>query len=347
MELTAGDIAATLGVAVDGDPSTPVTGLAAISEAGPGKLTFCLGPKYAAALPTTDAAAVLVFPEYGGVCPAALIRVPDPYAAFVRILKLFRGDCPPRDPGIHASAIIDATARLGRDVSIGPLCVIEADAVLGDGVTLGPGTYVGPGSSIGAGSYLHPQVTVRENVSLGERVIVHSGTVIGSDGFGYLNHQDGHTKIPQVGSVVIEDDVEIGANSAIDRGTFGATRIGRGVKIDNLVHIAHNVTVGEHSILVAQVGVSGSTRIGHHVTLAGQVGIVGHIAVGDGAQIGAQAGVTKTVPKGSRVSGYPAMEHDRARRLNAYYRRLPNLFDQMKQLEARIQELEREREEIL
>jgi UDP-3-O-[3-hydroxymyristoyl] glucosamine N-acyltransferase len=185
-------------------------------------------------------------------------------------------------------------------------------------------------------------VTVLHEIEIGERVVLHSGVVVGSDGFGYLTKDGVHEKVPQVGTVVVEDDVEIGANAAIDRGTLGATRIGRGVKIDNLVHIAHNVTVGEHSLLIAQVGISGSTRIGHHAVLAGQVGVAGHVEIGDGAMVGAQAGVSKSVPAGTKVSGYPAMEHDRARRLNAYYRRLPRMQQRIRELEERLERLEQQ-----
>jgi len=287
-----------------------------------------------------------VLPGFKGSSPAALLRIDDPYLSFLRILKLFHPDVPARSRGVHPSSVVDPAAHLGENVAVGALCVVEAGARLEDGVTLAPAVFVGAGSTIGRDSYLHPNVTVREGVTLGERVIVHSGTVLGADGFGYLSRSGTHEKIPQIGRLVIEDDVEIGANVTVDRATLGETRIGRGVKIDNLVHIAHNVTVGEHSLLVAQVGISGSTRVGKHATLAGQVGIAGHITVGDGAMVGAQAGVTKTVPPGSRVSGYPAMDHDRARRLHAYYRRLPFLFEEIRRLQDRVQELEREKEGI-
>jgi UDP-3-O-[3-hydroxymyristoyl] glucosamine N-acyltransferase len=206
---------------------------------------------------------------------------------------------------------------------------------------------VGAEAEIGEGSYLFPNVTVLHRVRLGKRVIVHASSVIGSDGFGYLQREGLHEKIPQLGTVVVDDDVEIGANVAIDRATLGETRIGKGVKIDNLVHIAHNVTVGDGTLVIAQVGISGSTQIGTSVTIAGQAGVAGHIKVGDGATIGAQAGVTKPVAAGERVSGYPAMDHERARRLNAYYRRLPGLYDQIQALEERVRELERERERVL
>ena len=346
MEIKVRDIAAQVGAAVDGDEDASVTGVAGISDAGPGHLTFCAKAEFAPLVLTARATAVLVPTDFVGSSTAALLRVPDPYLSFLRVLRLFHRDVPDRPRGIHPSAVIDPSARLGSDVGVGALCVVEENAVLENQVTLAPGVYVGPRAVIGEGSFLHPQVTVREDVFLGKRVIVHAGTVLGSDGFGYLSRGGCHEKIPQIGRLVVEDDVEIGANAAVDRATLGETRICRGVKIDNLVHIAHNVTVGEHSLLVAQVGISGSTRVGKNATLAGQVGVVGHITVGDGAMIGAQAGVTKSVPAGSRVSGYPAMDHGRARRLNAYYRRLPDLFEELRRLEDRVLELEREKEGI-
>jgi UDP-3-O-[3-hydroxymyristoyl] glucosamine N-acyltransferase len=241
---------------------------------------------------------------------------------------------------VHPTALIDPAARLGRDVTVGPFCVVEAEASLGDRTVLWPGVFVGRGTVVGTDGVLHANVVLRENVTLGCRVTVHAGSVIGSDGFGYVPVGDRHEKIPQVGTVEVGDDVEIGANVAVDRGTMGPTRIARGVKIDNLVHIAHNVSVGENSILVAQVGVSGSTQVGRDVTLAGQAGLVGHIRIGDGAMVGAQAGVTKSVPANTKVSGYPAMEHDRSRRLTAFTRRLPSMFDRLRELEDRVRALE-------
>jgi UDP-3-O-[3-hydroxymyristoyl] glucosamine N-acyltransferase len=347
MHMTVLEIAERIGADLEGDGAASVTGFSGIDEAGPGDLTFCSSPKYAPLLSESAAAAVLVNRDFAGTSAAPLLRVDDPYLAFIQVLRLMDVG-PLRGPaGVHPSAVVDPSAEITPGASVGPLCVVEAEAVLGEGVTLMAGTFVGRGARLGAECVIYPNVTIREAVRLGKRVIVHSGTVLGSDGFGYLTRGGCHEKVPQTGTVIIEDDVEIGANVAVDRGTLGATLIRKGVKIDNLVHIAHNVTVGEGALLVAQVGVSGSTTVGAGATLAGQAGIVGHIRIGDGAQVGAQAGVTKSVPDGSRVSGYPAMEHDRARRLNAYYRRLPSLFDQLKRLEERIAELERDREKIL
>jgi UDP-3-O-[3-hydroxymyristoyl] glucosamine N-acyltransferase len=340
MEFKAGDIAGRIGATVTGDPERTVTGVAAVQDAAPGDLTFCAKPRYHPQVAATRAAAVIVGEDYAGTSPAVLLRVADPYRAFLSLLPLFVSEVPERPRGVHPTALVESGARLGQDVSVGALCVVEADAEIGDGVTLAPGVFVGEGARIGPGCYLYPNVTVRERVVLGNHVIVHSGTVLGSDGFGYVSDASGHHKVPQVGTVVVEDDVEIGANVAVDRGTLGETRIGRGAKIDNLVHIAHNVTVGENTLVVAQVGISGSTQVGKDVTLAGQAGLVGHIRIGDGAMVGAQAGVTKDVPAHSRVSGYPAMEHDRARRLNALVRRLPELIAEVKRLEARLAALE-------
>jgi UDP-3-O-[3-hydroxymyristoyl] glucosamine N-acyltransferase len=343
MQMKVGDIAKLVDATLTGDPETVVTGVAAIGDAGPGDITFCAQTKYAALVPGTQAAAVLIPNGHPATSRAALLSVADPYHSFLRIARAFQAELPDRLRGVHPSAVVDASARLGANVSIGACAVVEQGAVLADGVILSPGVFVGANAMIGDGSYLFPNVIVLHKVRLGKRVIVHAGTVIGSDGFGYLQREGLHEKVPQLGTVVVEDDVEIGANVAIDRATLGETHIGKGVKIDNLVHIAHNVTVGEGTIVVAQVGISGSTQIGNGVTIGGQAGLAGHIKVGDGAMIGAQAGVTKPVAAGERVSGYPAMDHERARRLNVYYRRLPGLYEQLRALEDRVRELESER----
>ncbi len=229
--------------------------------------------------------------------------MPHPYLAYARVAALF---APPlqRWPGISDLAFVGQGVALGQEVSIAPLAFIGAGAELGDRVTIMPGCVIGAEVRIGADTLLYPNVTIRERCTVGARCIIHSGTVIGSDGFGFVPGNAGHVKIPQLGTVVIEDEVEIGANCAIDRGALGATRVGRGVKIDNLVHLAHNVEVGEYSLLVAQVGISGSTKLGKGVVLAGQVGLTGHIELGDGVQVGAQSGVHHSVPAGQTVSGY-------------------------------------------
>ena len=347
MQMKVGEIAKLVNATLAGDPEAVVTGVAAIGDAGSGDITFCAQAKYAALVPNTSAAAVLIPNGHTVTSRATLLSVADPYHAFLRIARAFHAELPDRPQGVHPSAVVDPSARLGQNVSVGACAVIEKNAVIADGVILSPGVFVGAGATIGEGSYIFPNVIVLHSVRLGRRVIVHAGSVIGSDGFGYLQREGLHEKVPQLGTVVVDDDVEIGANVAIDRATLGETRIGKGVKIDNLVHIGHNVTVGDGTIVVAQVGISGSTQVGSGVTIAGQAGLVGHIKVGDGAMIGAQAGVTKPVAAGERVSGYPAMDHERARRLNAYYRRLPGLYEQLRALEDRVRELERERERVL
>jgi UDP-3-O-[3-hydroxymyristoyl] glucosamine N-acyltransferase len=340
MELKLGDIAGRLGAVLEGDGELMVEGVAGLGDAGPKQITFLANLKYAADVPRTRAAGIIVPPDYHGETSATLLRMDDPRTGFMEVLRLFSDGENRREPGVHPSAVVHPSVKLGARVSIGALCVIEEGAVLDDDVVLCPGVFVGHGAAIGEGAFVHPNVTLREGVRLGKRVIVHSGTVIGSDGFGYTRRGREYEKIPQVGTVLVEDDVEIGANVAIDRGTMGATRIGRGVKIDNLVHVAHNVTVGENTLLVAQVGIAGSTRVGCDVTMAGQSGATGHVQIGDGVMVGAQAGVTKNVPDGARVSGYPAMDHVRAKRLNAYMRRLPEMFEELKRLGARLREIE-------
>lgn len=347
MQRTVQEIADQLGLAVVGDGGARVTGFAGIREAGPNDITFCADPKFEPLVPASAAAAVLVRPGFSIPSKACLLRAEDPYFSFIQVLRMFQTEALSRPEGVHPSAVIHPEAKLGEGVSIGPMCVVEAGAVLGARSVLVAGVYVGEDAVMGEDCLMFPNVTLRERIQLGNRVMVHSGSVLGSDGFGYLFRDRCHEKIPQMGTVIVEDDVEIGSNVAVDRGTLGATRIRRGVKIDNLVHIAHNVVIGEDALLVAQVGVSGSTTIGPRSVLAGQAGIVGHIEVGEGSQVGAQAGVTKSVPPRSRVSGYPAMEHDRARKLIAYYRRLPAIVDKIKRLEDRVRELEQDREKVL
>jgi UDP-3-O-[3-hydroxymyristoyl] glucosamine N-acyltransferase len=262
----------------------------------------------------------------------------------VHVLKQYSAGQSLEPEGIHPRACVDPAAHLEPNVGVGAAAVIEAGARIGTGTTVGAGAYVGRNVAVGDNCLIHPGVRLLHGVRLGSRVIVHAGTVVGSDGFGFVPTGNGHDKIPQIGDVVIEDDVEIGANCTIDRGTLGSTRIGRGVKIDNLVHIGHNVTIGENSVIVAQVGISGSTRVGRGVMLGGQAGVAGHVEVGDGARVGGQSGVTKSVDAGAVVSGYPAMDHDRARRLQAHLRRLPDLSEQVRKLEARLRDLEKGRE---
>jgi UDP-3-O-[3-hydroxymyristoyl] glucosamine N-acyltransferase len=340
--ITVAELARKLGVAFEGDGSCQIRGLADIRDAVPGDLTFVANPRYASDAAQTKASAVIVANSWTLPCPApALIRAEDPDRAFAQAAVLFAPPPAIQAPGIHPTAVIAKDVRLGADVSVGPHCVLEPGVKVGDRTTLSAGCYVGHGAEIGSDTKLYPHVTVREYCRIGSRNIIHNGTVIGSDGFGYnVDKQGVRTKIAQIGIVVIGDDVEIGANATVDRARFGETRIGNGVKIDNLVQIAHNVTVGDHAVIVAQVGIAGSSEIGAHAVIAGQAGISGHVVVGEWSVVGAQAGVTKDVAPKSFVTGYPAMPHEKAARVHAHLMRIPDLKERVGELEKRLQALE-------
>lgn len=342
MELTLGELAERTGARLVGDAQVRISGVSGIREAVPGQITFVANSRYLHYLSDTNASAVIVGEGVDGSRIPHLVAT-DPYRTYLQVLQIFSR--PPDQPptGIDPSAIVSPRATLGENLAIGPYVVIEDDVEIGDGTILMAGCYLGPRSRIGAHCRFYPHVVLREETTVGDRVILHPGVVLGSDGFGYAFDGTAHRKIPQMGRVILEDDVEIGSNSTIDRATTGETRIGRGTKIDNLVHLAHNVEVGELSILCAQVGISGSTRLGRGVTLGGQSGAVGHIEIGDGARIGAQGGVTKSVPAGETVSGYPATNHARASRMYAALRHLPETLRRIRELESRVRELERER----
>ena len=318
-----------------GDPSMEICGVGSLSEAQPTEVSFLSNPRYGQQLAETQASAVLVRRDWEGHHTCALIRVEDPNRAFADVAVALSPPALAYPPGIHPSAVIHADAVLGDAVHIGPHCVVEAGARVGARSILLAGCYIGHGASVGEDCRLHPHVSVRAHCVLGDRVWIHDGAVIGSDGFGYSARKDGSwEKIEQLGIVTVGDDVEIGANVTIDRARFGSTRIGKGVKIDNLVQIAHNVQIGENSVMAAQVGISGSTRIGSGVQLGGQAGLAGHLEVSDGAIVGAQAGVTKSVPAGAFVSGYPAMAHKRAMLLHAHLGKLPELRKRVQALES-------------
>ena len=340
---TLSELAAELGGRVIGDGSTVIRGVAGIREAMPGDLTFIANSRYDSHLAETRASAVICSPERRQA-HVPLLVVDNPYLAFQRAVGIFRPDQHRPAPGVHPTAVVAAEAVLGRDVSVGPCCVVESGARLGDRVVLMGGCYVGFGATIGEDTHLYPRVVVREECVVGARCIVQPGAIIGSDGFGFAFDAGRYHKVPQVGNVVIGDDVEIGANTTIDRATTHSTRIGDGTKIDNLVQIGHNVVVGRHCIIVAQVGVSGSTELEDHVTLGGQAGLVGHIRIGKGAMVGAQSGVTKSVPAETVVTGYPATQHTIWKRLQALIHRLPDLFQRSRELEERVAELERQRQ---
>ncbi len=337
MEATLGELARLVGGECHGPPRLVIRGIAAIDRAGPEEISFIAHPRYERLLPDSRAGAVVVSPALAHL-DRPLIVAADPYLAYARMAAYF---APPREqwPGISEAAIIGPGVRLGREVSIAPLVYVGEGAALGDRVELMPGVVVGRGVRLGDDVRLYPQVTVLEGCTLGSRVTVHSGAVIGSDGYGYAFDGHRHLKIPQLGTVVIEDDVEIGANCTIDRAALGETRIGAGAKIDNLVQIAHNVTVGEHSLLVAQVGISGSTRLGKYVTLAGQVGVAGHLEIGDRVRVGAQSGVPNSLPAGQTFTGYPAQPHKEWLRTMAALPKVPELIRKIKRLEKQVENL--------
>lgn len=339
MRVTLETVAKAIDGEVIGDPSIEITGVAGIREAREGDLTFLANPRYEGYLEATRASAVIVAENHRST-EKALIRNSNPYLAFLKAVCFFQGEAPRPEPGFHASAVHAEGVDVDPSASIGPHVVLEAGARVGPRARVDAGCYVGAGAVVGADTRLYPNVTLLEKCELGDRVIVHSGTVIGSDGFGFVRDGDLYRKLPQVGNVVVEDDVEIGANVTIDRATTGTTRIGAGSKIDNLVQIGHNVQIGPHCIIVAQVGISGSTEVGDHVVIAGQVGIVGHIEIGSGAQVGAKSGVSKSIKAGERVFGYPALPVGQAKRIEASLRHLPELIQAVRSLKKRVEELE-------
>ena len=337
--MTLADLATRLGCRLDGDGAIEITRVATLDQAGAGDVTFLANPRYTEAAQKTKASAIILS-EDAPPAPCAMLRSTHPYRSFADAVALLgRNERPP--DGVHPTAVVAPDARLGRGVSIGAFVVVGAGADIGDRVVLHPHVVIGPGTRIGEDSILHARVSVRERSVLGSRVVVQDGAVIGSDGYGFVTDSNGvHHKIQQQSIVVIEDDVEIGANTTIDRPAVGETRIGRGTKIDNLVQIGHGVTVGEHVLLVAQVAIAGSTTIGNHVVLAGQVGVVGHITIGDRARVTAQSGITDSIEPGALVSGYPGIDNREWLKASAIFRHLPDMRRQLKDLQARLEALE-------
>lgn len=340
-EYTVDELAAAVGGEVAGNGGAVMRGVNGIKEAGPDEVTFVANPKYRAALKEARAGAVVVAPEVEAA-GVTLIKVSNPYAAFAKVLVMF---APPAEApkGVSELAYVHEDARIGEEVAVGPFVTIREGAVVGERTTLGSGTYVGRGATLGADCLIYPNVTLRERVTVGDRCIIHSGTVVGSDGFGFATEAKVHHKIPQIGVVVIEDDVEIGANCAIDRATMGETRIGRGSKLDNLIQIAHNVKTGEGTLIAAQTGIAGSTVLGKYCVLGGQVGIVPHIEIGDGAILAAQSGVTKSLRSGETVFGRPARPLKEVKRREGRIALLEKYFERVKDLEKKVAKLEKER----
>ena len=331
------ELAAIAGLELpEGSVDLEITGVASLQEARPGDVTFFGNPRYLSQLRSCKASAVLVPLEFTEEIGPVVLRVANPSAVFAAIVAAF---APPEvlaEPGIHPSAVVSASAILGEGVSVAPLAVIEGEAVIGAGSVIGAGCLIGREVRLGEGCHLHPGSIIRERCILGNRVILQPGAVIGSCGFGYEFKEGRHLKIPQTGIVEIGDDVEIGANTTIDRARFGRTVIGEGSKIDNLVQIAHNVQIGSHTIICSQVGIAGSTRVGSYVTLAGQVGLAGHLEIGDKAVIGAQSGLSKNVPAESMVIGAPAKPMKEWKQNNFYISQLGKLYERVKELERKL-----------
>jgi UDP-3-O-[3-hydroxymyristoyl] glucosamine N-acyltransferase len=340
MQKTVKEIAEIIGGTVSGNGNVIVTGICGIKEAEEGDLTFIANSKYLSLAENTKASAIITSEEIKNISKP-IIKTQNPSLAFAKMVALLAPNEVIHPKGIDERAVIGKNVKLGKNVAIQPYAIVEDETEIGDNSVIYAGVYIGHHSRIGKDVLIYPNVAVRERTVIGDRVIIHSGTVIGSDGFGFATVKGVHFKIPQIGAVVIEEDVEIGANVTIDRARFGETKIGRGTKIDNLVQIAHNVNIGENCIVVAQTGISGSANIGNRVTFAGQSGIVGHIEVGDDAVIAAQAGVTKSVPTKTCVSGYPAKPHNAAKRINACIQRLPKLFKMFNDLKNEIDDLKR------
>jgi UDP-3-O-[3-hydroxymyristoyl] glucosamine N-acyltransferase len=334
-----GDLAARLGCALDGDAAIDIVRVATLEDAGPGDLTFLANPKYASALSSTRASAAIVAAEISAA-PCALLRTTNPYLAFARAISLLNPSVPP-PPGRHSTALVADTAVVAADVFIGPYVVIGDGAEIGPRSILHSHVVIGPGARLGPDCVLHARVSIRERVEIGARCVFQDGAVVGSDGFGFAHRDDGtHEKIPQLATVVIEDDVEIGANTTIDRPAVGQTRIRKGTKIDNLVQIAHGVVIGTNSLLAAQVGIAGSSVVGSDVMLGGQVGVTGHVTVGDRVKAAAKTGVTGNVPADAFITGYPHMDNLEWRKSYVVFKRLPEMRKKLSELERRLAALE-------
>jgi len=340
--MRAGDLAHRLGAVLTGDQALELEGLAPLDRASARELSFLSNPKYGEAARRSAAGALLAASTEGLEGRTVLVH-PNPYAALAHALALFH---PPKPfpPGIHPTAVVDGSSEVHPGAHVGPLVTVGRACRIGPGAVLEAGAALGDGCTVGEGCHLYPHVVLYDRTELGARVTLHAGAVLGSDGFGYAQEGGRPLKVPQVGRVVVEDDVEIGANTTVDRGALEETRIGAGSKIDNLVQVGHNVRLGPCCILVAQSGISGSTTLGAGVVVAGQSGAVGHIHLGDGTKVGAKSAVTKDVPAGGFVTGHPAQEHRLWLRERALVGRLETLFGRVKALEAELESLRQDKE---
>jgi len=332
-EIRLGDLARELKGKLTGDPETIIKDIKSIEEAGEGDLAFIFSKKTAASLDNTKASCVVV-PGNVTKPDAPLIICENPNLAFKKAVELIIGR-PATKTGIHKTACVDKDVYLGKGVSLGAYAVLEDGVRVGDGTTIKSNTYIGRHARIGENCIIHPQVTIHEHSQIGSRVTIHSGTIIGADGFGYELTAKGHEKIPQIGNVIIEDDVEIGACVTIDRAKIAHTHIGSGTKIDNLVQVAHNVTIGKNCIIVAQCGISGSVKIGNNVMIGGKVGIADHIEIGDNVMVAAHAGIMKSVPPNTIMWGLPARPLKKAKKIYAIFDKLPEIYERLKKLEQK------------
>jgi UDP-3-O-[3-hydroxymyristoyl] glucosamine N-acyltransferase len=342
MQFTAAQIAVIINGKVDGNADTAVASFGKIEEAQQGQLAFLANPKYEDFLYTTKASIIIVneTQEIKQPVAATLIKVPDAYSAFATLLDKYQQIQQQQLTGVQQPVYIDATAKIGENVFIGAFAYIGKNVIISNGVKVYPNAYIGDNVTIEDGTIIHSGVKIYHNCVVGKNVIIHAGTVIGADGFGFAPQADGSLKkVPQIGNVVIEDNVEIGSNTCIDRATIGSTIIKAGAKLDNLLQIAHNVEVGNNTVIAAQTGISGSTKIGNHVMIGGQAGIVGHITIGDGAKINAQSGVGKSLKPGQSVTGSPAYDYGQAIRSQATARNLPEMEKRIKELEELVKGL--------
>lgn len=325
-----------------GNGDVLIKGISGINEAKEGDISFLLSSKYENLIRSTKASGLVVPKDLKNAFGKSLIKVDDPSSAFSQVINLLFPDRIPHPKGIHETAVVSKKATIGRKIALGPYVVIEDGALICDNTIIYPFCYIGKNTKIGENCIIYPNVTIREEIVVGDRVIIHSGTVIGSDGFGYDTKRDGtHVKIPQLGTVVIEDDVELGACVTIDRARFAKTVIGKGSKIDNLVQIAHNVVMGPHCLVAAQTGISGSCEIGRNVVFGGQVGVSDHLKIGDFVMAGAKTGITKSFPAKTVLFWYPAKPVEKARDIIASIGLLPKLFKRVRALEAKIKELKK------
>ena len=344
MEFTAAVIAGFLKGEIDGNPEVKVNTIAKIEEGHEGALSFLANPKYEHYIYTTESTVVLVNKTFvpSQKISATLIRVENSYESFASLLRLV-DQARPRKTGIHPTAVIESSAKIGSDVYIGPYAYIGENAVIGDGCSVYPNVYIGDSTRVGNKSTLYPGVTVYHECILGNGCIVHAGSVIGSDGFGFAPQSDNeYMKIPQLGNVVLEDNVEIGANVTIDRATMGSTIIRKGVKLDNLIQVGHNVEVGENTVMAAQCGISGSTKLGKNCMIGGQVGFSGHIKIANGTKIGAQAGILSEIKEeNTAIIGSPAIDIKQFMKSSVLFRRLPDMNTKLNTLEKEVEALKK------